>query len=256
MILHEFDENKNAVIEPSMIKKPLPDFPETSISCFSEILFNKVLECLPHRELEKIGSANGKSPVYEVTYGGKRFSFFMAFVGEPNCVANYEEIMVLGSKRLILFGNCGVLDKNIEDCGIIIPTSAIRDEGCSYHYAPPSDTIKVNKKYIPEFKKILDERGYGYTEGATWTTDAFYRETPDKVRRRREQGAICVDMECAGMQALCDFRGAEFFQFFYAADNLDHTEWQPRSLSGRDRVDDKLKIAFLAFELGLKTEEY
>ena len=58
-------------------------------------------------------------------------------------------------------------------------------------------------------------------------------------------------MECAGMQALCDFRGVEFFQFFYAADNLDHTEWQPRSLFGGMRLDDKVKIAFLAFELGL-----
>ena len=41
----------------------------------------------------------------------------------------------MGLKKLILFGNCGVLDRSIEDCGIIIPTRAIRDEGSSYHYA-------------------------------------------------------------------------------------------------------------------------
>ena len=62
-------------------------------------------------------------------------------------------------------------------------------------------------------------------------------------------------MECAGMQALCDFRGTDFFQFFYAGDNLDHSSWQPRSLSGESRLDDKSKIALLAFELGLKIKK-
>lgn len=62
-------------------------------------------------------------------------------------------------------------------------------------------------------------------------------------------------MECAGMQALCDFRNTEFFQFIYAGDNLDHDTWDPRSLSGEMRLDDKRKIMFLAFELGLKIME-
>ena len=167
-------------------------------------------------------------------------------------MAEYEDLMAMGSRRLILLGNCGVLDKNIEDCGIIIPTAALRDEGTSYHYAEPADIIKVNKKYREEFKKVLDESGYPYVEGITWTTDACYRETRDKVNRRRERGAICVEMECAGMQAVCDFRGTEFFQFFYAGDNLDHSSWEPRSLGGNVRLDDKTKIMFLALELAAR----
>lgn len=54
------------------------------------------------------------------------------------------------------------------------------------------------------------------------------------------------------MQAVADFRGVDFFQFFYAGDNLDHSQWQPRSLSGHVRLDDKCKIALLAFELAAK----
>ena len=54
------------------------------------------------------------------------------------------------------------------------------------------------------------------------------------------------------MQAVADFRGVDFFQFFYAGDNLDHSQWQPRSLSGHVRLDDKRKIALLAFELAAK----
>lgn len=158
----------------------------------------------------------------------------------------------MGLKKLVLFGNCGVLDRSIEDCGIIIPTRAIRDEGSSYHYAAAADFIDVNRMYRDVFRQVLADCGYPYVEGTTWTTDAPYRETVDKVRRRKAQGAICVEMECAGMQAVADFRGVDFFQSFYAGDNLDHSQWQPRSLSGHVRLDDKSKIALLAFELAAK----
>ncbi len=255
MILEEYDASKNAVINPEMIINKIEDFPDVTISCFSQQLFQAVLSFFEPKQIASVHSATGANPVYEVIYKGEKFAFFQSYVGEPKCIADYEDIMAMGSRRLILLGNCGVLDNSIEDCGIIIPTKAIRDEGCSYHYAPASDTIDVNKNYIRLFKTILDEFGYPYVEGTTWTTDAPYRETKEKVNRRKEQGAVCVEMECAGMQALCDFRGTEFFQFFYAGDNLDHSEWQPRSLSGDVRLDDKSKIALLAFELGLKIKK-
>lgn len=256
MLLEEFDESKNAVINPEMIVETLPDFPDVSVSCFSHQLFDSVLAFFEDTKLlGTVRSADGANPVYEVTYRGERFAFFKSYVGEPACIGGYEDILAMGSKRLILLGNCGVLDKNIEDCGIIIPTKALRDEGCSYHYAPAADSINVNLKYTDLFKEVLREFGYPYVEGTTWTNDAVYRETREKVARRKAQGALCVEMECAGMQALCDFRNTEFFQFFYAGDNLDHTSWDPRSLSGNVRLDDKSKIALLAFELGLKIKK-
>lgn len=255
ILLEEFDANKTAIINPDMCVEKIENFPEVTISCFSEELFNEVLEFFRAKEIASVHSASGLNPIYEVTYKGKRFAMFKSMVGEPLCVGQYEEIIAMGSKRLILLGNCGVLDKRIEDCGIIIPIKAVRDEGTSYHYAKPCDTIDVNHNYRDEFKKVLKEFGYPYVEGITWTTDACYRETRDKVNKRKEMGAVCVEMECAGMQALCDFRGTEFFQFFYAGDNLDHSSWEPRSLSGSARLDDKSKIMLLAFELGLKILE-
>jgi len=252
MLLEEFDSQSTAVINPDMVAHRIENFPEVTVSCFSKKLFDSVLNLFDTKRIADLHSAVGLNPVYEVEYKERRFAFFQSYVGEPLCVAQYEDLMAIGSKRLILMGNCGVLDKSIEDCGIIVPTMAIRDEGTSYHYAKPSDTIPVNKKYREEFFEVLKECGYPYVEGTTWTTDACYRETREKVIRRKQQGAICVEMECAGMQAVCDFRGTEFFQFFYAGDNLDHSSWEPRSISGETRLDDKMKILFLAFELGLK----
>ena len=252
MLLTEFDPTKTAVIDPGMMFHRIPDFPETLVSIFSHQLFNKVLAFLGGEQIACTQDVDGYWPVYAVTYQGKRFAYYKARLGAPACVGCFEDVIPMGVKRIILLGNCGVLDKNIRDCGIIIPTRAIRDEGTSYHYAPAADYIDVNKKYIPEFQTVLEEFGYPYVLGTTWTTDAFYRETRAKVEARKKMGAICVEMECAAMQAMCDLRGVEFFQFLYAGDNLDHSAWDPRSLSGTVKLDEKEKIALLAFELACR----
>ncbi len=252
LLLSQYDSAKNAVIDPDIIHKPVPDFPETVVSVFSHNLFQAIVDFLGGTRIAETHDVDGVWPVYEVTYKGKRFAFYKARLGAPACVGCFEDVIPFGTKRIILLGNCGVLDKEIEDCGIIIPTKAIRDEGTSYHYAPASDFIHVNRKYIPEFTTLLEELGYPYVTGTTWTTDGFYRETREKIRRRKDMGAVCVEMECAAMQAMCDHRGVEFFQFLYAGDNLDHSSWDPRSLSGTARLDDKQKIAFLAFELACR----
>ena len=255
MLLNEFDENRNAVINPDMVLKKMENFPDTIVSVFSHQLFNTIVEFLGGVQIAETHDVDGVWPVYEVEYKGKRFAFYKARLGGPACVGCFEDVLALGGKRIILLGNCGVLDKSIKDCGIIIPTKAIRDEGTSYHYVPANDFIDVNVKCVAEFKEVLDEFGYPYVEGTTWTTDAFYRETPKKVEDRKKMGAVCVEMECASMQAMCDFRGVEFFQFLYAGDNLDHSSWDPRSLSGNARLDDKQKIVLLAFELACRIEQ-
>lgn len=252
MLLTQFDENKHAIIDPDIVHKPISDFPETVVSVFSHYLFASIVKFLGGKVIAETHDVDGVWPVYEVTYKGKRFAFYKARLGAPACAGSFEEVIPMGAKRIILLGNCGVLDRSIKDCGIIIPTRAIRDEGTSYHYAPAADYIDVNRKYVEEFITVLNEFGYPYVKGTTWTTDAFYRETRAKVENRRKMGAICVEMECAAMQAMCDFRNVEFFQFFYAGDNLDHSSWDPRSLSGTARLDDKEKIALLAFELACR----
>lgn len=252
MLLTEFDKSPHAVIDPGMTMSPIENFPETLVSVFSHQLFHAVVPFLDGKVIAESHDVDGDWPIYEVQYRGKRFAFYKARLGAPACVGCFEEVIAMGAKRIVLLGNCGVLDQRIQDCGIIIPSRAIRDEGTSYHYAPAADFIDVNTQYVEEFKSVLDEFGYPYVEGTTWTTDAFFRETRKKIEARKAMGAICVEMECAAMQAMCNFRGVEFFQFLYAGDNLDHSNWDPRSLSGTARLDDKQKIALLAFELAWK----
>ena len=255
MLLTEFDPDPRAVIDPDIAHHPVPGFPETVVSVFSHHLFQTLLNFLGGTVIAETHDVDGIWPVYEVTYKGKRLAMYKARLGAPACVGCFEDIIPMGAKRIILLGNCGVLEKTIADCAIIIPTRAIRDEGTSYHYAEASDYIEVNRKYKELFQTVLEEHGYPYVTGTTWTTDGFYRETRGKIARRKQMGAICVEMECAAMAAMCDFRGVEFFQFLYAGDSLAQTHWDPRSLGGLERLDDKEKIALLALELAAKIEE-
>lgn len=245
-----FDPCKDAILNPNAIVKPLDCFPEVTISCFARSLFERICSTFHARLLNTIHSAGVENPIYEIVYKGKRFAFYQSCVGEPKCIADYEELIAMGSKRLILFGNCGILDKDYEHYDIIIPNEALRDEGSSYHYAPPNDTIAVNKKYRNQMISLCKQHGYNYAEGITWTTDAIYRETKAKIADRKKRGAICVEMECAGMQALCDFRNTEFFTFFYSGDTLANGIWDPRTISDASDLSHKEQIALLALELG------
>lgn len=254
MILTEFDPARKAVINPEDLVQPVEGMPQVAVACYSDTTFERMLGELDAELIAQTSTANGVRPVYRVRYRGIEAALFMIDVGAPASVGMLEDVFMLGVSKVIVFGTCGVLDQSIEDCSVIIPDSAVRDEGTSYHYAPPSDEIKVNRKYMDVFTQMLDEMHVKYTVGKTWTTDAFYRETPDKIKRRREQGCICVDMECSADAAAAEFREKDLIQFFYAADNLDSEKWDARSLSNLSRLDEKDRIAMIALELAVRIQ--
>lgn len=252
MILEEFDCNKKAIVDVYDLVKPIESFPKIAVSCFSRVTFERLVNELNGKVIAKSNLANMEIPIFKAIYSGVEVALFMSYVGAAGCVAVIEEVFAMGADKLILFGTCGVLDASIEDCSIIIPNKAVRDEGTSFHYAKPSDEIEVNKKYIDEFVDILKEFECRYTIGKVWTTDGIYRETRGKVNSRKQAGCLCVDMECSAVAALAEFREKEVFQFFYAADNLDNETWDARSLGNESNVLEKDRIAMLAMELAKK----
>lgn len=252
MVLTEFDPAKKAFINPEDIIKPVEGMPEVAIACYSNTTFERMLGELDAEMIATTSTANGVKPVYRANYKGVPVALFMMDVGAPMSAGMLEDVFMMGVKKVIVFGTCGVLDQSIEDCSIIIPNCAVRDEGTSYHYAPASDEIEVNAKYMGIFTRMLDELHVKYTVGKAWTTDAFYRETPEKINRRKQQGCICVDMECSADAAVASFRGKDLVQFFYAADNLDSEEWDVRSLSNHSKLEEKDRIAMIALELATR----
>ncbi len=252
MILEEFDKEKISKINPNDVEKNIPNFPSIGITCFSKDLIDRYVKIFNGEKIAHVTNTNGEIPIYKISYNDVDIALFMSAVGAPACVVEYEEITALGLEKLIMFGTCGSLDNSIKDLAIIIPTSAIRDEGTSYHYMESSNEIEVNKKYRDDFIHILNTNNVTYKEGKVWTTDALYRETENKILKRKSDGCICVDMECSAINAVANFRDKELFQFFYAADNLDSSKWDIRSLANTKKLDEKEKIIYLALELAVK----
>ena len=256
-----FYSNEPGLIQPEGIKRldgtkdKNYKVPHIAVGVFSEYLLNDIVEKFECEKVGHISCANCKRPVYSMNYKKIKITLFLAGISGPWISADIEELNANGVDTFIIFGNCGVLDKNIEDCSIIIPNMAFRDEGTSYHYLPDSESIELNRDFKDLFEEILKENNYSFAEGATWTTDGFFRETREKMEYFKSKGAICVEMEGASIAAVCQYKNLKFFTFYYAADNLDSDKWDERSIEQLTNFSLKSKIPILALELARRIEE-
>lgn len=246
MILEQFDPNKSAIINPWDIIEKIDGFPEIVVSCFARETFQRMINKYGAKKIAETGMANMSIPIYEAEYKGRKIGFMNSYVGAPGCIGMLDDLLAMGMKKLIIFGTCGVLDHKIDDISIIIPNIAVRDEGTSYHYQPASDEIEVNEHTIEDFERYLVEKKLSHTKGKVWTTDAMYRETIDKMKKRKEDGCIVVDMECSAVAAWAKLREVKVLHFFYAADSLSEEGWDERSLSNHSAVDEKDLVAEVA----------
>ena len=114
-------------------------------------------------------------------------------------------MIAYGAKQFVSAGSCGALI-DLPENTFIVPRRALRDEGTSYHYMPPHRWSFLDYALQQRIVDVFREKNVAYTECDTWTTDAIYRETVDKVRRCRAEGCGVVDMECAALSAVAEFR--------------------------------------------------
>ena len=219
-IINTFDNTSEEILKPSNIISKIDNFPKTAILIFKERFFDYLQEIYP---LEIIGYINAGLliPVYKIQYKGKEFAITRTTIGGAGTVGTAEELIAMGAKKILIYGTCGTLDKNILKGHFIIPTYAYRDEGTSYHYLEPSDYVEV--KTCSDLCSIFDELSIPYITGKTWTTDAIYRETKGNMKKRKEEGCIVVEMECASIMAMSQFRNIPVYQFLYGDDTLDGT---------------------------------
>jgi len=223
----EFDEDKNAFIKPSNVIKPI-DISEKCVLCFFAEAIKKVVSEYPHKIVARLAFEGERFPVYELDYKGEKIVLIQAGVGAPVAAAQVEELSALGCKKFIACGGCGVLQSEIALGHLIIPTAAVRDEGTSYHYVKPSREISANERMVLVIENTLVEQNIPHIKAKTWTTDAIYRETPKKIKQRKSEGCVTVEMETAAFIAASQYIGVEFGQILYAGDNLGGEKWDER----------------------------
>lgn len=224
----QFDPDTRAVINPGHGRKPVPGANALVMSFFSETVQTMAdRHALP--VVASVRSEMGEHRLYELNREGRKVGLFAVGVGAPLAAAQLEEIVASGYRNVVVCGSAGVLDSSIEFASVMVCTSAIRDEGTSYHYLPAGESVDADPTACRIISRTLAEEGVAHFAGRSWTNDAFYRETPGKVERRRAQGCQMVEMEAAALFAVARFRGVRLGQMLYGGDDVSGLEWDPRS---------------------------
>lgn len=239
-IINTFDNTTKAILSPEDFLGEHPKIADICIATFSNAVRDMVIEKYNCEIVAYSGTTNGKIPIYRLK-NTNNILFYMSPIGSAISGTVMDEVRCLtGVTKFVVFGSCGIIDPQCKT-QIIVPTAAYRDEGFSYHLAPADDYIDVNNHN--KVKAIFDKFNIEYTMGKVWTTDALYRETIKNKDTRKAEGCICVDMECSGLQALCNFRGLEYYTFFFSGDSLANHEWEQRIL-GTEAEDDTQNACF------------
>lgn len=231
----EFDSNPKAKIDPSNLTAKA-DVPECCVITFFGDVINEMLQADKLKQVAMFYSTTVHLPIYETEYNGKSIALVQGFLGAAGSAALLEELIVMGIKKFIVCGAAGVLQKGIQVGHLVVPYSAVRDEGLSYHYVEPSREIECNRHALSVIEKSLDNENIPYIKAKTWTTDAFYRETEDKISLRVSEGCVTVEMEAAAFFAVSKFRNVLLGQILFGGDDLSGVEWDSRRWTGREEI--------------------
>lgn len=236
----EFDDNPRAVIMPTHERIDV-HLPEKCVYAFLEDEIDRFAKVVGAKQVATFVSATKTYPVYVMTYNGEEICLAQAPVGSAAAAQFLDWLIGYGVKQIISTGTCGVLVDMPENI-FLIPTRALRDEGASYHYVAPSRYIEVDRRALTAIETVLRQASIPYQEVMTWSTDGFYRETPDKVAYRIEEGCSVVEMECAALAAVAQLRDAVWGLLLFTADSLVDIDNYDQRNWGSEAFDKALEI--------------
>ena len=225
----EFDDNTVAKLNPTAFADNQLSTNMMIITFFPEVINRLVEE--KQIVIEKI--INGENPVTIYKFVDADVLITLGQVGCPACGGNLDLFNAMGINKVMFCGGGGVLDKNIAVGRLLVVDGAIRDEGFSYHYIEPARYIYTDPAVTAKIVGYLDANSIPYLRGLTWTTDAMFRETADRIAQRKEEGAKIVEMEQAGCIAVAQFRKFDYGALIYGGDDVSQEEWSNRGWQSR-----------------------
>jgi uridine phosphorylase len=130
-------------------------------------------------------------------------------IGAPAVSAQMEILIALGVRRFLSVGTAGGLLADQAPGDVVVATGAVRDEGTSLHYLDAGIEVVPDAALTDALANALARAGIEARSGSTWTTDAPFRETKQKIEELRSQGVLAVEMEAAALFAVAQVRGVE-----------------------------------------------
>ncbi len=221
--LLETDLTEPGVLDPAGLQPPITDLPKVAVMCF----FQEVISQAGAKQCANL-SVYGGCPVYEDDRHGPRIAFFYPGLGAPAAVATMEEMIANGCHTFIAVGGAGALVPELALGHAMVVDQALRDEGTSHHYLPPSRFVEADREVSQAIVSACERSGLAVGRGNSWTTDAIFRETRSRIDRRVEEGCSMVEMEASAFFAVGKHRGVRVGQLLYAGDTLAADDWDGR----------------------------
>lgn len=228
----EFDDAKTAKLNPDSFNPGRFDTDKMVITFFPEV----IKKLIDGKRISPEKVIPGENPVEIYKFNDADVLITLGQVGCPACAGNLDLFQEMGIRKVLFCGGGGVLDRNIEVGQILLVEGAIRDDGFSYHYLPPARVVYTDKTTTDRIAALLEREKVPYLRGLTWTTDAIFRETADKIELRKAEGGKIVEMEQAGCIAVALFRGFQYGALIYGGDDLSGEEWSERGWRSREGI--------------------
>jgi uridine phosphorylase len=145
-------------------------------------------------------------------------------IGGPYAVLIAEQMAVSGARVVLGLTSAGQVSRSMPVPGLVVATSAVRDEGTSYHYLPPGAAIEGPKSVARLLKRELRKVSPRVLSGRVWTTDAPYRETASQLAGHARAGVLAVEMQAAALFAFSSARRFPVGVVAHVTNSLDTTD--------------------------------
>lgn len=142
-----------------------------------------------------------------VEVDGGCFGLIARTIGGPYAVLVAEQLAASGARVILGLTSAGQVSPGLPIPSLVVATSALRDEGTSYHYLPATETVGGDARLAANLQDELGGLGLPVVSGPVWTTDAPYRETSEQLERHARDGFLAVEMQAAALFAFGAARG-------------------------------------------------
>lgn len=162
--------------------------------------------------------------LYRFVEAGIEFGIIGCAVGASFAVMLAEELFASGCRFLISMTSAGQLVAVRPPPYFVLIERALRDEGASYHYVAPSEFSEFDDAVRETMRGAFDELRVPVLHGATWTTDAPFRDTSETIAAKQEKGLLAVEMEAAALYAFARARAKPVLCFAHVTNQMGRVE--------------------------------
>jgi uridine phosphorylase len=160
--------------------------------------------------------------MFEMDLEGVTCGIVARTIGGPYSVLIAEQLQAAGANLIIGLTSAGRVSPDLPLPCLVVVTSAIRDEGTSYHYLPPGSEVACKSPVVPLLERELIATGWAVRSGKVWTTDAPYRETKVQLEKWARDGVLAVEMQAASLFAFGIARQSSVASVAMVSNAIDH----------------------------------